>query len=293
MTRLYARRQVLAAGIVGVAGCVSRNDEPPPIDVDESALAAIAGSERPEPVTALPVGVTDAYVEAGRDRAESLLAKLPDTIGAEIANEAVATYIAEQRRSAGESLEALADEPTNYARLPTIRRARRRAAEAEGAYAAAVGDRDPADLEPSFADLETGLETTTANLRRVADEPADAIVVYEAVESRIAAAERVIRGDPEPAPGASTVESVGWLAERAEQAAANLADAHHLADLAAETGDRTFDATFETTGTTLIDDLDERLTDVPDDWQAAPETFFDVPIDGTPRELIGQELARI
>ncbi len=106
------------------AGCLSvlsdGPDGPPPVDANEE-LTAIAEIDRPADHEELPVQIADAFVEEWVDRAESLLSEIPSSLEAEIPNEAVRRYVERERESAVERLEALADRPTNLARLSTLR----------------------------------------------------------------------------------------------------------------------------------------------------------------------------
>lgn len=298
MSREFSRRRVLgiggaaALGSVGVAGCLAFDDDPPPIDASEAELRSIAAADHPSPADELPVRVTDAHVDAGVDRVESLLGAIPESLDEEIPNEAVRTYIDEKRSEARDRIDELADEPTNYARLSPIRRARRRAAEAEGAYAAATAGRTPEDVHEAFGAFEGEIAAAEADLTRVGDVPTHAVVVYSIVERRLDAAGRFVDRTRNPRTGASTVEVVGELADSYEWAAASLDDATHLADRAAETGDRTFDDDFAAAAAELLEDLDDRLADLPDDPYEAAPALFDAPVEGTPRERIAQVSVR-
>lgn len=300
MTRGPSRRRVLerlavatAAGTVALAGCVSRDDDHPPVEADGDDFQAIADMERPPRLEAFPLEIGDNYLESERERVETLLEPIPaaDSLADEIPNEAVRQYVDETREEARERLEGLEAESTDYARLSTLRSARRRAGEAEGAYAAAVGDREPEDVREEFDALEAELSATEAELRRYGTdgEAHRAVVVYDVVERRLDAAGRAIESAAHPMPGKSTVEAVGELADGYERAAASLEEGEYLARRQEDVGDRPIDDDLESAAVTLLSDLEDRLEELPSfENQEPARELFDEPVDGTPREEIGR-----
>jgi hypothetical protein len=276
----------LASSSVAVAGCLSSgSDDPEPIDVDESELAAIAGITVPDVPETLPVSITDGHIENHRLRAEELLDAVPSDLG-EIPNEAVRNYIAEERDSARERLGRVDGNRPNFEQISTLTGSRRRAAEAEGAHAAARGERlrmDVYDAAESVRDRLSGLED---NLRRVGDVAHHAVVVYEEVEQRLERAQRGLDRLDNTPPVTSEVTAVGEAASDLESVQATLEVTSHILD--GQSGDRTFDDEFERVARDLIDDLEDRSDVLPFDAENPGEELFEASVAHTPRAEIGQ-----
>ncbi|AFZ73515.1 hypothetical protein [Natronobacterium gregoryi] len=288
----------LALGTVTLAGCaLLESDDHPPIDATAAELTAIAEIERPSRLEELPVEVGDERVEEGIERVETLLEPIPDAaeLADEIPNEAVREYVDETRERARDGLEGIEEEPTNYARLSSLSPPRRRAAESEGAYAAATDDRTPDEVEEWLADLEEELVTTESALTRVGidDESQHAVVVYGAVERELETAGRFVDNAHRPMPGKSTVEAVAELASRYERAAASLEEAQYLVDRQDDAGDRPLDDEFETAAADLLADLEDDVEELPSfESHDLAEELFDAQVEGTPRAWVGDTAIR-
>lgn len=299
--RSLSRRGVIAgvgsglASGVALSGCLSLpSDDPPPIGIEKSDLEGVAAIELPEVNEELPVGIGDDHVDAGVDRVESLLASIPADLATEIPNEAVRNYVTEQRERARESLESLVEQTSgrsNYSRLSPLLRARRHAAEAEGAYAAAVDQRHREDVYEEIDAVERRAEEIASELTRTGKHPRHALVVYRAVEARL----RAIRPRQSPANRQSTLasevvavgESSAWLETRR----ARVETVDHLVGRQAGVGETTFDEAFERAAEELLDGVEDRASGVPSGSADAGE-LFDAPVEGTPRDYVGEELAR-
>lgn len=284
------RLAVVGVG-TGVAGCASPLDgEPEPIDVTDAELDAIASIDAPSLPRSLPVDIVESRFETFRDRARSLLDAVPEQLAAEIPNEAVREHVTDHRESARERL-ATSDDESGYERLTTLASARTDAAGAEGAYAAAVGDRDREDvyaavepLRQRRADLETGLA-------RVGETPQHAVIVYDVIESQLRRVTRRFETVDAMAPVASEVEAVGHAAPIVESCRASLDAAAHLRSRQNAAGDEAFDEPFETAAGELLAELRDRAETVPDDRDGVGDVF-DAPVEDTPREWIADEVVR-
>ncbi|SDR35231.1 hypothetical protein [Natronobacterium texcoconense] len=305
MTLDRSRRRFLERGVafgatigtVALAGCSSLDeDDHPAVDATGAELTSITEIDPPERLEELPVDVSDERVEEGIDRVETLLEPIPGPAGLveEIPNEAVRNYVDETRKRARDGLEDVEEEPTNYARLSSLGSPRRRAAEAEAAYAAATDGLTPDEVEEQLADLEDELSGTESELTRFGtdDEPQYAVVVYSVVERELDTAGRFVENAYRPMLGASTVEAVGDLASRYERATASLEEAQYLIDRQAEVGERAFDDEFESAASALLTDLEESVERLPLESRDPAEELFDAPVEGTPREWAGESAIR-
>lgn len=285
-----------ALGSAGFAGCASfvgdRRDDPPPIDVDEATLQAIAAIDRPAEADEVPVGVADEHVEGGTQRVAALLDEVPSDLAAEIPNEAVRTYIEDERADARDRLERVDDAATNYDRLSPLHDARRHAAAAEGAHAAATDGRTREAVVEEGERVRSDLSTVEENLSRTGDDLHHALAVYAAVEWHLDRSGRALEAIDDVPTRISEVEAVGEIADHVEWARASLGDATHLLDrhTAAAGDDRSFDDQFQTTAADRLDDLGEQVNDLPSE----PADLFDAPVDGTPRDPVaGAAISRI
>lgn len=290
---MNSRRELLGAiGLaVGVAGCLSSvgNDDPEPIDVDHTALAATADIQVPSVPEAPPVDVADSYVVSQRDQVEGLLEPIPPDLTAEIPNEAVRSYIEEKRTAANEDLDEVAGSRSNYAAATALAEARRHAGQAEGAYAAARGYRTREDVYGEIEPHQDRLATVSDGLERVGTVPHRVALVYEIVEGHLDRANPENRGVRQPS-AVSETEAVGAATGTLEYNRANLDLASHIADN--RTGDR-FDDAFERIARELVSDRDGRPGDLPETADEIAEIgseLFDATVSGTPRTAIARTL---
>lgn len=228
---------------VAVAGCASfGSDDPAPVDVDGDELDAIAAVEVPEVRQEFPVDIADEHVETHRSRAETLLDAVPPDFG-DIPNEAVRNYIETQRDRARDGLNSADDAQSNRATLSSLQSAREHAATAEGAHAAARGQRVRGDVYDGIEPVQARLSTLETGLVRVGDVPHHAVFVYEDVEDRFDSAQRSLGRVDNAHPVTSEVRAVGRAAGRLESVRAELDIVDHV--LERQTGERTFDDEFE------------------------------------------------
>lgn len=290
---MTSRRELLGAiGLaVGVAGCSLPfgEDEPEPIEADHTELAAIADIDVPSVPDDPPAEIADSHVASQRERAESLLDPIPSDLATEIPNEAVRSYIAEERTRAREELDEATGSQSNYAATTTIANARRYAGEANGAYAAARGQRVREDVYEETESLRTRLSAVSGGLERVGDIPHLVALVYDTVE------EHLDRANPEQrrirqSPGVAETEAVGQASRELEYSRANLAIATHITDN--RSGD-SFDDEFERIASELVAGLDGRPGDFPAEpfsSEEAGKQLFDATVSDTPREFIVDRL---
>lgn len=287
------RRQFLTlagAGTVVLAGCsfLQGDGDPAPIDVDEAELMAIVDIDTPHIADPFPGGIADSHVETHRSRAETLLEEVPSYLG-EIQTEAVRSDISEERTRAREYLESTTTDPSNYAMLSTLTNARRHAAAAEGAYAAARGERVREDVYEEIDSVQSQLSTLQADLERVGDTPRAAVLVYAAVETRLDS--RRVDGATDQSPQASEVEAVGEAAGKLEVRRADLDFVRYVVEN--RTGGQNFDDTFEQLARERVADLDPRPGDLPAEYDSVDglgKQLFDTPVSDTPRAYIAQTL---
>lgn len=300
MTRRLSRRQALAGAVLGVpsiAGCTDpvENDPPPSIDADAEDLAAIADADGPEESAAFPLAVTDDYVATRTDYIESLLDSIPDDLGSEIPNQAVRRYVNDERDDARQRLGEMRAEPSNLAKLERSRAASRHGAIAEGAYAAASGDRSRSEAMAAAEELDDRLREAAA-FDRIGDDPIPTLLVYDRVERRIGTANGSLETlESHGVPAAlSDVEAVGEIDGYVERGRASLADGRHLIDRQAEQSDeeRSFDDGFRTATAEFLDGVTDPVDDLPETIRDAGERLFDEPVADTPREYVGADIVR-
>lgn len=280
-------------GGVGLAGCTSPfgESEPEPIDVDDAELEAIAALDVPSIDRTLPVDIEEAHLEAFRDLTQSLLDEIPENLADDVPNQAVREYIEEERESARDRLDALEETDHEYEQVRVLGSARSDAAEAEGAYAAAMGERD---REEVYAEVEPVLDRRSelaSELTRVGETPHHAVLVYDRIERSLGGVEGRLETVGWMAADASEVEAVGEAIPRIEASWADLETVAHLQERQSAAGDREFDDTFEDLARELLAELSDRAGDVPSDPDDAGE-LFDAPLEDTPRERVAEGLVR-
>lgn len=286
---------VAAVGTLPFAGCTTtlREREPDPIDVDEETIESVAAIDVPEVTAPPPVGVTTEHVDESRRRAEALLAAVPNDLSDEIPNEAVRSYISEERDRARERLDDAADRTSNYGSLGPLGRARRSAAEAATAYATAHGDRTREDVYDAVEPLRTEYEQLRDEFTRIGDVPHRAVLVHEVIEGNLHRLGWGLDSVGDVSSVASEVEAAGHAANRLEANRATLETTAHLFERQSNAGDRTFDERFEHIATDLLSDLEQDVDALPSSRQDAGDQLFDVRVSDTPREQIGREIYRL
>lgn len=278
----------VASGGVALAGCASfGSDDPAPVDVDGDELDAIAAVEVPEVRQEFPVDIADEHVGTHRSRAETLLDAVPPDFG-DIPNEAVRNYIETQRDRARDELNSADDAQSNRATLSSLQSAREHAATAEGAHAAARGQRVRGDVYDGIEPVQARLSTLETGLVRVGDVPHHAVLVYEDVEDRFDSAQRSLERVDNAHPVTSEVRAVGRATGQLESARAELGVVDHI--LERQPGERTFDDDFERVARDLLEDVGDRTDVLPSDRDDAGDELFDARVSDTPRERIAREV---
>ncbi|MDR5674193.1 Uncharacterized protein AArcCO_1609 [Halalkaliarchaeum sp. AArc-CO] len=291
--RPQSRRTILSAVATGVtslaaslSGCLSLpSDDPPPIGVDEEELREIAAIDVPEVTDRLPVSLGDGSVEESWDRFESLLDPIPSDLAPEIPNEAVRSYIADYRQRARERLTDLEEVESNYDRLTTLGRSRRDAAEAEAAYAVATAGRVREDVYEVVESVDRTRQEIESDLEQTGDVIHEAVLVYDAIEAGLDSLEgRLDRVDTQ-SPLTSEVEAVGEAAGRLESSRARLELVELLLDRQKQGSDTPLDEPIERATSELLAEIDPNVEALPP-ADSDPEEVFDVPVAGTPREIV-------
>lgn len=296
---VLSRRSVIAgigsglASSVGLAGCLSSSsDDSPQIGVDEGDLEEVAEIDVPEVEKELPVGIADDHVNAWEERIESLLEAVPADLVEEIPNEAVRDHIDEARERAHERRSEASSVRSNYARLRPLRAARRYAAEAEGRYAAAMGEREREEVYDAIESDERLASELGSELTRTGERPHHAVVVYDAIEGRLRGLGSGHSPVDRQSPLTSEVEAVGEASGWLETHRARIETVEHVLDRQIEVGETTFDGRFERTAAALLEEVETRTNELPSRSTDAEE-LFDAPVEGTPREHVAQELHRM
>lgn len=281
----------VASGSAAIAGCLSlrSDEEPPPIDVDESELGRIAAIELPDVPEEVPFDIGDGHLDAHRSRAEELLDAVPQDLGG-IPNEAVRNYVGAERSDASAAQTRAAERESAAATLSSLTSARAHAAKAEGAYAAARGERVRKEVFETIDQVRDRPSALEASLERVGDEAHRAVLVYSGVETRLETAARRLDRADRVQPATSEVQAVGQAASRLESARAELDVVDHVVER--RSGERSFDRDFERVARELSEHLEDRADVLPSDREDAGEQLFDAPVSDTPREWIGERIHR-
>lgn len=279
--------------MVAIAGCTTIfEDEGQPIAVDQAQLERIGAIEWVDPPADVPNGVADDHVAAWIDRTNSLLEGIPPSLEDVIPNEAVRQYITDSRNSAQERLAAVDSEMPNFAQLSDLRSARNAAAKADGAYAAANGNRDRDDVFSRADETAATLTALETDLTRAGVDVSEVVVRSAAIERRLAMAKTSLERIEHVSPLESTVTVVGEGTSRIESARARLETARHLLERQAEIDDtEAFDDEFKALAPTLLDTVTEAVPDIRSESEAGTE-LFEGPIEETPRETIARSIAQ-
>ncbi|RLM50612.1 twin-arginine translocation signal domain-containing protein [Halorubrum sp. Atlit-28R] len=232
-----SRRGFLAglatAGAAAVAGCAASPLADGETNRGEATAVPPGLVDAVEwPPAPFPATVPDSLAAAHQSRARDLL----DAVPAEpsLPNAAVAAAIADDRARAVERVDAEPTDPWPTEALAARRRARGTAATVRGAYRAATGVDESADLAARRRTVREDRAALAAGLEYRAESTAAAALAYEPVESLLAACARhlvpTVRypDDPVAAPFRAG-DAVGDV-ERARAAAtdaAGLRDAFH------------------------------------------------------------------
>ncbi|QUO48632.1 hypothetical protein [Halorubrum ruber] len=219
---------VATAGAAALAGCSGL-----PFAGDEERREAPASlpSDVVEPVewpaSPFPVAVPGSLAEVHESRARGLLDDVP--VDPDLPNAGVAEALAADREQATRRVDAeVADEwPVDV--LSAWRRRREDAAEVRGAYRAATGTDDGADLAARRRAVRDDRGALASDLEYRANSPTEAVLAYEPVESLLAECEGYIAprvtypNDPVAEPFRA-----GEAVARVERASAAAADAAGL-----------------------------------------------------------------
>lgn len=277
----------IAAGTVSMAGCLSLRDDddstPPALNLDRDELLDVPAADLPEKPAVPPADVSVEHVDAGRNRVTSLLSAVPDDLRAEVPNEAVRSELQELRADAQAELDRSEEEPDSAATLAAIRQARRNAAGAAGMYAAATKNRTREEIFEEGEAVEAELSAFESALSRNGPEPLQTALVYATVEQRLDIARRALGEELDRiAPAAAEVEAVRDASSAVERARAELADATYFHER--QPTETTFDDQLHSVADARLDDLDEQVTELPDD----PAEFFDTDVENTPAAEAGR-----
>jgi|GEM_PF-1277344 len=263
------RRGLLATlAVTGVAGC-SGVDELPGVDRDrtiESRRLPSVGVDDSTPETrrerpvapAFPVSVAAAQFRRHHDRVTTLLAELPTPLSAAtVPNGRVRTEIAAAVRDATTALADARAAQTERVALRRLRDARSEAGYAAAGWGFATGEREPTAVQASLDEVVDEARETRTEHERVAGEPVVAAVGHATVEFLLERA-----ADRHAANADSRLLRVAETGGATERARAALADARHLDERLAETGDERHTERIRAAAERLSDRFRERQSEV-------------------------------
>lgn len=235
-----SRRAVLAAcgaGMAALAGCsqfdvVGGGDDR---EFDADRLAEIGAREVPTPPDAFPVAVPDAMAQRHRDRARTLLDRVP--ANPDLPNGTVVERLRRERERVLDRLDPDGDEDEDGSNLPdewldrlgSARYVRAEAAMVEAAYRAATGEVTPASVADRQERLRGDLLDFEADWTYRGDDPAIAVVLHRELEElrrdvrRGVDQRRAVPDDP-----VADVFRVGEIVRDVEEGRAALTDALDL-----------------------------------------------------------------
>ncbi|WP_434521500.1 twin-arginine translocation signal domain-containing protein [Halorubrum sp. AS12] len=219
---------VATAGAAAVAGCSAlpfTGDEErreQPVSLPSDAVGSIEWPASPFPAT-VPASLADAH----ETRARGMLADVP--ADPDVPNAAVATAIGDDREQAMRRVDAeIADEwPVDA--LSAWRRRREDAAEVRGAYRAATGTDDGADLAAQRRAVRDDRGALASGIEYRGESAVEAVLAYEPVESLLAECARNVRPRVTyPADPVAEPFRAGEAVARVERSRAAVADAAGL-----------------------------------------------------------------
>lgn len=300
-TPATTRRSVLAlVGSAAVAGCTSLpiGDQRDTTELDGVRLRKLASRAEALPSQTRPVEITAAYLDSGETRARELLDEVPSPLTeAEIPNGVIRERVVDTRESATTALERAATATSPYQRLVELEHARGDARFVAATWAA-VGDRlTRDDVVAEASGLRQAIDDFRERWEYVGSDPVRSVVVHETLEARVRSATSGVenlRDGRTHHPG--DVLDVGELAEEAERARTNVADAGHVYEQYTDSLDdsRELAATFSAARDTLVEAVRERTRDRfgtssdPSD----PTSLVERDVDGTPAASVLRELSR-
>lgn len=219
---------IAAAGTAASAGCSglpfggeTQSDD------DRVSLSSDVIGEIDRPAWPFPVTTGGSLVEAHETRARDLLAEVP--ADPDIPNAAVAAQIGDDRERALQRTNADPPEEWPADALAEWRRRRGDAATVHGAYRAATGVDDGADLVARRRAIREDRATLAADLEYRAGSIEEAVLAYEPVESLLAASARFVEPRVSyPADPVAEPFQAGEVAGDVERARATVADAAGL-----------------------------------------------------------------
>lgn len=300
MTR--SRRAVLSAcgaGLVALAGCstLDSGDDAPAYDRDR--LAALRDRETPRPPAAFPVSVPDAMLDRHRQRARTLVERVP--ADPDVPNGVVVERLRAERDEVLEDLDgdgAHRDDPVDEPldRLDHVRGVRRRAANVDAAYRAATDDITAgavAERRERLRSDRLGFETDWTYR---GDDPFAAVVVHRTLEDLRRDVRRIITPERAfPADSTTAVFRVGEIVARLESGRATLTDAERLRARYRDgmSDPRSFHDAFSVASTRLRRTAMFRWRRLHEyDDPDREELPFERSIEGTPVERLYRDVAR-
>ncbi|MFW5903535.1 MAG: hypothetical protein ACOCS7_02225, partial [Halolamina sp.] len=231
---MTTRRRFLAgvgtAAAVTLAGCSSLGgpEERERDEIDPEAFEGEIGALT-WPASPLPVHLPESLVATHRTRATELYASVP--ADPSIPNEVVAERLDEERGHLETRLDEESDAGPALEALDDWRYTRGSAANLAGAYRAATGEDDGADVRDRRRTIRADLGDFVADLEYRAADPIEAVQIYATVEDLLGDVRRRVRPvHPYPDSPTAAVEQAGDAVEDVEDAAASLADAREIRD---------------------------------------------------------------
>jgi hypothetical protein len=219
------------AGLAALAGCgevevdMGEQDER---EYDASALSAIVeGREVPTRPDAFPVRVDGELVDRHYDRARELVDAVPER--PDVPNGTVVERLREQRGRVVDDLDDPRDATTGRRRLEDARDVRGEAAEVNGAYHAAVGEVDRAEVAQRRRTLRADLHGFESTWAYRGATPSETLVFHAELERLRRAVRRSAEAwPPFPADPRDDVFRVGEIEGNLETGWTTLADADRL-----------------------------------------------------------------
>jgi len=226
-----SRRRLLAGlgtlGVAGLAGCSAlpfggSDDEREYVDLPPDAAGSVEWPDSP-----FPVPVPSESAESHRERTEALLAEVPTDPS--VPNGAVAEELRSKREHAAERVGEAVDEPWPTDALETWRDRRGEAATVLGAYRAATGEDDAAEVDAARRRTRDALGSLAADHEYRASSRLEAVLAHSTVETLLADCRRRTRPDPAyPDDPIARPFRAGDALGRIERARATYADAGRL-----------------------------------------------------------------
>lgn len=284
------RRDVLVlTGTTVFAGCSGLSglgDNSPTVTGEN--LRGVLSRDTPTVAKPLPVTVEAAHLDAHRDRARTLLSRVPTPLTRQdIPNGAIREDLTQMVEQATDALDRSRAASSPLAAMAALRRARREAGAVATGWAIIEEDRTREDIRTAAREQQDTVGEFRNRWRYVGSEPVPAALVHAMVERRVDEAEDRIENVLDPPERVAVRDNpvdMGELGGQVEAARAAREDGAYVYRRyrTSRQASHSLRATFEAAGESLGTTVAKRRHELPAEDPESPSAFVEQNIDGTP-----------